>query len=162
MRLAIALATMVALAVTASEAQTPGTPAQSGPSADAIVNSCGARLVKLFTQFGVPNDVYANREDENAAHDTTIMDYGSYGFKIFNKTATISFFWSGWKGPVKGISIGDSRDDVPKVLPNPNVSAKDANGAVTEYAWDLKDLDAKFYVDFDANGKVSRMFVELN
>jgi hypothetical protein len=65
-------------------------------------------------------------------------------------------FWrhSDWKGPIRGIKIGDSRENVVKVLGNLPITVKDKEGVVTAYGYALKDLDAEFYADFDKDGKV--------
>jgi hypothetical protein len=164
MRLAIAFAAMMVLAVTGTQGQTPSVSGKGGPTDDAVLNVIGDRLVRVFTQFGVPENVYPVRQDDNPDDDTVVFHYASdsYGFAIHNKTVSICFFWGAWTGTVKGIKIGDSRDAVVKVLGNPSVTLKDANGVITSYGWDLKDLDAKLYADFDANGIVNRVDAELN
>ena len=161
MRLTIALLLITVLAVATVQAVDPGNGAGTTPSDDAIVNVCGANLAKLFTQFGTPADIIPYRGN-TPDNDGVNLNYGDYGFNFRNKTVVTCFFWSTWKGTIQGIKIGDSRDAVVKVLGNPSVTLKDANGVITSYGWDLKDLDAKLYADFDANGIVNRVDAELN
>jgi hypothetical protein len=149
----MACVTMISLVVTSAEAQNASTPAKDAVTDATIINSCGGRLAKMFAQYGAPQDLRVKRGN-TPDQDDVLCDYGSYGFRVRNKMIQICFFWSDWKGPIRGIKIGDSREDVVKVLGNPPITVKDKNGVVTAYGYALKDLDAEFYADFDKDGKV--------
>jgi hypothetical protein len=176
MRFAVAVpATVtVVLAITVSQAGAPVSSSAAAPAAPAkpaavkskptsedILNACGSRLVKVFAQFGTPIDVSPTRNSDDPREDTVIFSYGDWGFAIRNKTVEDCFFWT-WNDPVRGIKIGDTSDALVKVLGKPSISNKDGAGGLTGYGWNLKDLDATLYVDFDNNGKVDRIDCELN
>ena len=90
-----------------------------------------------------------------------LCDYGAYGFRVRNKVIRTCFFWADWKGPIRGIKIGDSREDVVKVLGKAPITDKDKDGVVTAYGYELKDLDSELFVNFDKDGKVWRVEVSL-
>jgi hypothetical protein len=90
------------------------------------------------------------------------LDYGAYGFKVRKKTVRNCLFWPNWKGTIQGVKIGDSRDDVAKVLGKPSLTFTEKTGVVSGYGYELKDLDSKLWADFDANGKVNMVEVDLN
>jgi hypothetical protein len=161
MRLAVTLAAIAALAATTVRADDAGAPAQGAPTDEAIINMCGGRLVKMFAQFGTPANVWAMR-GSTPAEDDVFCHFGSFGFRVRNKTINTCFFFSRWKGPIRGIKMGDSRDDVVKVLGKPSITVKDKNGVVTAYGYKLKDIDADFLADFDENGKVTKAEVSLD
>ena len=114
----------------------------------------------MFAQCGTPTDVYVIRGD-TPAEDDVLCEYGAYSFRVRNKVIQICFFWADWKGPIRGIKIGDSREDVVKVLGTAPMTFKDKNGVVTAYGYELKDLDAKFFTNFDKDGKVWRVEISL-
>ena len=153
MRLIVACAALMILVVVGAEAQDGATPAKDPVTDATIINSCGDRLAKMFAQFGVPKDLSVKRGN-TPDEDDVLCHYGAYGFRVRKKVIQICFFWSDWKEPIRGIKIGDSREDVVKVLGNAPITVKDKNGVVTAYGYVLKDLDGQFYADFDKDGKV--------
>lgn len=108
----------------------------------------------------MPGDLQVLRGD-TPAKDDVFCDYGAYGFRVRNKAIRTCFFFSDWKGPIRGIKIGDSREDVVKVLGNVPTTAKDKNGVVTAYGYELKDPNADFFANFDKDGKMWRVEVNL-
>ena len=152
MRMIMACAALTVLVAASAEAQDGTTPAKDAVTDATIINSCGGRLAKMFAQYGTPQDLRAKR-GSMPDMDDVLCDYGAYGFRVRNKVVQICFFWSDWKGPIRGIKIGDTREDVVKVLGNPRITIKNKNGVVTTYGYNLKDLDVAFYVDFDKDGK---------
>jgi hypothetical protein len=170
MRLTIALAAIAALAVTMVPAADPGSGGTTAPTDDAIINACGARLVKVFDQFGLPTDVIPNRGNAaDGSMDEATIIYGSFGFNIRDKFVRDCFFWSSsgaatpWTGTIKGIKLGDSRQDVEKVLGTQHrvLPPPDSQSPQGDLGYDLKDLDAVFWVNFDQNDKVERINVAL-
>ena len=160
MRLTIALLLIAALAVTTVRAVDPGNGGNATLSDDAIINLCGARLAKVFAQFGTPTNIYPYR-GSTPDNDGVTFDYGTYGFNINSKTVCTCFFWSGWKGTVNGIKIGDSQQDVEKVLGTTHQVDKTASqSALGDFGFDL--IDAVLWIDFDKNDKVYRVDVDLN
>ena len=125
-----------------------------------IINLCGGRLSKVFAQCGTPVDLRAKR-GSSPAEDDVLCDFGTYAFRVRDKQVRTCFFWIDWKGTVKGIKIGDTREDVVKVLGKPYIIEKDKDGVVTDYGYDLKDLDSDFFANFDKDGKVWRFEVSL-
>jgi hypothetical protein len=127
---------------------------------ETIIDTCGARMAKMFAVYGTPQDVWADR-GPTEAEDDVFFGYGPYGFKVRDKVVRVCFFFKGWEGPIRGIKIGDGLDDVVKALGNPSMTVKDKNGVVTAYGYDLKDLDANFFANFHEDGKVWRVEVSL-
>ena len=158
MRLTIAVTLIAALAATMVQAVDPGNGGSATPSDDAIINVCGASLDKVFAQFA-PADVYPYRR-ATADDDGVTFDYGSYGFNVHNKTVCTCFFWSGWKGTIKGVKIGDSQQDVEKVLGTVHqVDKTVSQSALGDFGYDL--IDAVLWIDFDKNDKVYRADLDL-
>ena len=148
------------LGCSGAEAQNGAAPAKDAVADATIINSCGGPLSKMFAQCGAPGDLRVLRGDA-PAEDDVFCDYGAYGFRVRNKAIRTCFFFADWKGPIRGIKIGDSREDVVKVLGNARQPVKDKNGVVTAYGYELKDLDADFFANFDKDGKVWRVEVNL-
>ena len=123
MRLAMTMAAIMALAGRGRllRPKRLAPPGRLGPPTRPLSTFRRRRLAKLFATFGIPDDVRAYREDDQAKDDTVVLDYGAYGFKVRKKTVRNCLFWPNWKGTIKGIKIGDSRDDVAKVLGKPVV-----------------------------------------
>ncbi len=149
----MACAAIMTLVVASAEAQIAATPAKEAITDATIIDSCGGRLAKMFAQFGTPQDLRVKR-GSTPDMDDVLCDYGAFGFRVRNKMIQICFFWSDWKGPIRGIKIGNSREDVEKVMGKAPITVKDKDGVVTAYGYALKDLDAEFYADFDKDGKV--------
>jgi hypothetical protein len=57
--------------------------------------------------------------------------------------------------------MGDGREVVLKVLGKAAVTVKDKKGAIAAYGYDLKELDAYFFANFDKDGKIWRVEVSL-
>ena len=160
MRMIMACAALMAVGVASAEAQDRTTPAKDAVTDATIINSCGSRLFKMFAQYGTPGDLRVIRGD-TPAEDEVLCDYEAHGFRVRNKVIQSCFFWEDWKGSIRGIKIGDSREDVVKVLGTPPITVKDKKGVVTVYGYELKDLDDKFFTNFDKDGKVWRGEVSL-
>jgi hypothetical protein len=157
MRIIMACAAIMALVVVSAEAQNAATPAKDAVTDATIIDSCGGRLAKMFAQYGTPSNVLPMRGD-TPDDDDVLCDYeGAYGFRVHNKVIRFCFFWSDWKGPIRGIKIGDSRENVVKVLGTAPITVKDKDGVVTAYGYRIKDLGVEFYTDFDKDGKVKRV-----
>jgi hypothetical protein len=159
MRVIMACAAMTALVVANAEAQTGATPAKNTVTDATVIDSCSGRLAKMFAQYGTPSNVLPMRGNK-PEEDDVLCDYGAYGFRVRNKSIRCCFFWSDWKEPIRGIKIGDSREDVVKVLGNAPITVKDKNGVITAYGYRLKDLGVEFYTDFDKDGKVKRVEID--
>ena len=157
MRMIIACAAMTALVVASAEAQDGATPAKDAVTDAAIIDSCGARLAKMFARYGTPSNILPMRGD-TPDEDDVLCDYGgAYGFRVRDKVIRFCFFWADWKEPIRGIKIGDSRENVVKVLGTAPITVKDKNGVITAYGYRMKDLGVEFYTDFDKDGKVKRV-----
>jgi hypothetical protein len=130
---------------------------KQAPTDEAVINLCGAGLPNVFAQFGLPEDLRASGDNDGGVD----LDYGSFGFKIKNKTALACFFWSDWKGPVKGVKIGDSKEQAVKVLGANKHVFKHPDG-LEDYGWDLTTPNAIFWLYFDKDGKVKKIDTEIN
>lgn len=159
MRMIVACAAVAAVILASVEAQ-DAEPAKPQITDEIIINTCGGRLAKMFAQFGPPNDIKAKRGN-TPAEDDVFCDYGPYGFKVRGKLVRACFFFDEWKEPIRGIKIGDSREDVAKVLGKAPSTVKNKEGAITAYGYELKDLDANFFANFDEDGKVWRVEISL-
>jgi hypothetical protein len=161
MRLTLTLAALAAMTVTAAGADDPGAPKQGAPTAEAIINVCGGGLTQVF-KFGVPKHVLAKRGDA-VEEDDVLFRYDDFIVRVHETTVTNCFFMSDWKGPIQGIKIGDSREDVAKVLGKPRSVVKDKDGVETAYGYGLKGTDAKLdlWANFSEEGKVKRVEIEL-
>ena len=156
MRTIVACAALMALVVASAEAQDGATPAKDAITDATIIDSCGGRLAKMFAQYGAPSDFVAIRGN-TPDKDDVICDYGTYMFRVREKVIRCCFFRTDWKGPIRGIKIGDSREDVVKTLGTAPTTFKDKNGVVTAYGYRMKDLGVEFYTNFDEDGKVKRV-----
>jgi hypothetical protein len=159
MRVLMVYAALMALVVVGAEAQDGVTPAKDAVTDATIIDTCGGRLAKMFAHFGTPQDVWVTRGD-TPAEDDVLCAYGAYGFRVRSKMVRCCFFWTDWKGPIRGIKIGDSREDVVKVLGKAPVTVKDKNGIITSYGYHMKDVGVEFYTDFDKDGKVKRVEID--
>jgi hypothetical protein len=156
MRLALALTVCLTIP-SGANADGPGNKAQQPPTDDAIISSCGAPLSKVFAHFGTPGDLRASGDNDGGVD----LDYGGFGFKIKNKAATACFFWADWKGLVKGVKIGDGKDQFVKTLGANTHIFKHPDG-LQDYGWDLKAPDAVLWVYFEKDDKVKKIDAELN
>ncbi len=139
--------------------------AQEGERKDSVtdttvINLCGARLAKMFAQCGTPIDLRVKR-GEKPEEDEVLCNYGTYAFRVRDKQVRTCFLWIDWKGTIKGIKIGDTREDVVKVLGKPYIIEKNKDGVITDYGYELKELDADFFANFDKDGKVWRVEISL-
>lgn len=159
MRMIMLCASLLACLAECANAQVTDQPRKEAITDTTIINTCGGRLAKMFTQFGFPSDVWADR-GTTEAQDDVFLGYGAYGFKVRDKVIRVCFFFKGWKDPIRGIKIGDSLEEVVKVLGNPRTTIKNKEGVITAYGYDLKDLDAQFFANFK-DGKVWRVEVSL-
>lgn len=156
MRVALALAAWLIIPAWV-EADGFGEGAKQPPTDEAVIKLCGARLANVFDQFGLPSDLRASGDNDGGVD----LDYGAFGFKIKNKTAQACFFWTDWKGPVKGVKIGDSKDQAMKVLGANKHTFKHPDG-LEDYGWDLDSPNAILWLYFDKDGKVTKMDTEIN
>ncbi len=160
MRMIMAFGALMVLVAASALAQDAAPPSKRPITDTTIINTCGERLFKMFARYGTPDDVRALRGD-TAAQDEVLCDYGAYGFRVRDKLVRTCFFWSDWKAPVRGIKIGDSRQQVEKVLGAATITSKDKDGVLTAYGYSLNDLGADFFVNFDKDGKVWRVEVSM-
>jgi hypothetical protein len=154
----IALAAVLCAATTAFAAD-PKAADKDAPTDAAIINMCGGRLAKAFHEFGTPVEVFVTRGNK-PEDDSVVLDFGTFGLNIRNKTVVSSYFYKEWQGTIKGIKIGDSREQVVKVLGNKFDASKNSVG-VDDAGYDLKDNDAVFWVDFDKDNKVIKVEIQL-
>ena len=159
MRIIMACAAIMALIVASAEAKDNATPAKDAVTDATIIDICGGRLAKMFAQFGPPSHILAIRGD-TPDEDDVLCDYESYMFRVHDKVIRFCFFRTDWKGTIRGIKIGDSREDVVKVLGTAPITVKDKNGVITAYGYRMKDLDVQFHADFDEEGKVKRVEID--
>src|SRR5262245_10904232 len=88
---------------------------EKDPPTDAgIIDMVGGRFAKVYAQFGMPSDLRPIRSDESADLDVVFMDYGAFGFTVLKKSIHGCYFFDSWKTDVKGIKLGDSREQVTK------------------------------------------------
>jgi hypothetical protein len=152
----LSCAVLAALVFASAEAQDAGPPAKDAITDATIIHSCGSTVSKMFAQYGVPSNVVPIRGN-TPAEDDVICDYGTYMFRVRDRVVRLCFFLNGWKGPIRGIKIGDSREDVVKALGPAQMTFKDKNGVVTDYGYRMKDLGVTFYANFDEDGKLKRV-----
>ena len=151
------VAALLFVGATASHGQAPA----KRPASDAeIIKICGARLATVFVRFGEPDDVTVSRGN-NTELDKVSLDYGSYAIQVRQKTVRTCLFYSTWAGPIRGVKIGDTRQQVEKVLGMDHKIEKSSLD-VEDYGYALKDLDAMFWTDFDKEGKVRMVEIQLN
>ena len=159
MRTTLACAVLIVLIAAGAEAQNAAGPAKKEVTDMMIINTCGDRLVKMFGQYGTPLDVVPIRGD-TPDDDDVLVDYGTYIFRVHDRIVRFCFFRNEWPGTILGIKIGDSREDVEKVLGAPRTTFKDKNGVLTDYGYHMKDLGIEFYANFDDNGKLKRVEIK--
>src|SRR5262245_25273685 len=130
------------------------TKGKDAPSDEQIIDMVGGRLAKIFVRFGTPADLFPVRANESPEMDLVILEYRSFAFGIRNKTVQTCYFVRGWAGTIKGIKLGDSREQVVKTLgkeyePSDVVN----NDNVYDFAWDLKETDSLLWAIFDKQDK---------
>jgi hypothetical protein len=141
---------------TASVHAQDATPAKQPVTDAMIIDSCGGRVGDMFARYGTPVDVVPIRGKE-PDEDDVICNYGAYMFRVRDRMVRCCFFLKTWKGSIQGIKIGDSRDDVVKVLGEAPIVFKDKKGVVTDYGYRMKKLGVKLYANFDEDGKLKRV-----
>jgi hypothetical protein len=156
MRIALAAALC---AVTTAFAADPKVADKDAPSDAAVIGMCGGRLAKVFHDFGTPVNVFVIRGNK-LADDSVALDFGTFSLNVRNKTVVSCFFFKEWSGAIKGIKIGDSREQVIKVLGDKFGASKNKEG-VDDVSYDIKDNDALFWVDFDKDNKVVKVEIQL-
>jgi hypothetical protein len=134
--------------------------ARKAPTGDEIVQTCGSRIAKMFSRFGLPENLTAERGSK-PEFDKVIVIYGPFGFSTRDKTVRACLFYSGYTGVVRGVHIGDTRAQVEQALGREHKVEKSSID-VDDYGYALKDLDAVFWTDFDKDGKVRLIEVQLN
>ena len=160
MRLIVACAPLMALVAASAAAQEADAPAKDAVTDAKIIDMCGGRLAKMFAQYGTPVDLWAARGN-TPDKDEVICNYHTYMFRVRGRVIQSCFFAPDWKGLIRGIKIGNSREDVVKVLGNPSMTFKDKAGVVTAYGYALKGRDASFFTNFNKDGKVWRVEVSM-
>jgi hypothetical protein len=157
MRLIMTCVAFTALVAAGVAAQDAAAPAKGAVTDLAIIKIRGSHFTDMFAQFGTPQIVVATR-GRTPDEDDVLFNFGAFIIRV-GKDQKINncFILKNWKGPIRGIKIGDSREDVVKVLGNASMTFKDKNGTITDYGYRMKDLGVEFYVNFDENGNVKRV-----
>ena len=157
MRRILTLAAIAALLVISARAEEPAIRKQAAPTDKAIIGIRGSAFAKVFAQFGLPGDITAVRRSTRSK-DGVLLDYGAFGFLVRHKVVDACFFWSDWKGSIRGIKMGDSRENVVKVLGSkPRYTIRDKDNAITAYGYDLKGSDVCYFANFDDHGKLDKV-----
>ena len=159
MRWLLMAATLFVLAGNSSHAEEPSE-RQAIPTADTIIDLCGGDLKKMFSKVGAPKYMVVARGDTNE-EDDILCEYGDFILRVHENTVQNCFFPSNWRGSIKGIQMGDSREAVIKALGKPQKVAKDKEGVETSYGYDLKDRRATLWANFNDEGNVRRVEIEL-
>lgn len=141
-------------------AQGPVAPGTQQVSEEAVIRMCGSRMSLMFSQFGPPTDVWAER-GSSPREDKVFFDYGAFGFTIREKTIRTCFLFKEWTAPIRGLRIGDDPEKVRQVLGDPPTVIKDEEGRVTAFGYELKDLDAELFTNFSKDGRLWRVEVSL-
>lgn len=160
MRTIMLYGALVACFVAFAKAQERDQPRKEAITDATIINSCGGPLDKMFAQFGTPRDLRVNRGNK-PEEDDVYCSYENHGFRVRNKVIRMCFFFRGWKEPIRGIRIGDSREAVAKILGNPSMTVKNKDGTISAYGYELKELNSYFFANFDKDGQVWRVEVSL-
>lgn len=148
-------AVLAILVATTAMAEDPAPVKKVDATDEMIINARGGNLAQLFP-FGVPSIVIASR-GPTKDDDDVVFGYGTFLLRVHHKTITNCFFTNDWKGTIRGVRIGDSREAVVKILGKPRIVVKNKEGVETDYGYDLKSPDAILYTNFDADGKVKRV-----
>jgi hypothetical protein len=154
MRLAMALAACLTFAASVHADDSGNRPKQP-PTDGEVIGLCGERMAKVFDRFGSPEDIRVSGDNDGGID----LDYGAFGFKIKGKTTTACFYWHDWKGPVKGVKIGDDKEQVIKTLGANKQVFKHPDG-LEDYGWELNTPNAVLWVYFDKDSKVKMIDVE--
>lgn len=133
---------------------------QKAPTGDDIVQACGSRLAKMFARFGYPENVTPLRRSKPEL-DRVLLTYGKFAFESRDRTVQACLFYSDYTETVRGIKIGEPRQQVEKVLGTEHKVEKGSQSD-QDLGYAMKNLDATFWVDFDKDDKVRMIEVQLN
>lgn len=151
--------TLILLLLFAARAYADDTPAPAKPPTDdTIIKLCGGTISDMFAKCGVPQEITVNGDN------LAVLIYGPYAFTVKNKKVRGSFFFDDWKGTIKGIKYGDTKDQAVKALGSgfSDVKGTSADGKPFEaYGWDDKSQNSTFWLYF-TDGKVSNVQVTLD
>jgi hypothetical protein len=160
MRMIKTFAALMLLAAGGAGAEEAAPPPKAAITDMTIINSCGERVLKMFAQYGAPKNFWVMR-GRTVAEDDVLCSYGAYGFRVRDGIVRCCFFWTDWAGPIRGVKMGNSREDVVKVLGSPQITIKDKDGAITSYGYRMKEQGIELYASFDKNGRVKRVEIDL-
>jgi hypothetical protein len=117
----------------------------------------GARLYKVFTDIGVPDDVICSAEGRSGV----ILDYTFFGLQIENKTVSVIYFWNNFPGEVFGNRIGLTKKEIESKYGKPDSEKTSSVDGSLIWIYGLKDTDRYFVIIYDENAKVIRYQIEL-
>ncbi|HEX4000842.1 MAG TPA: hypothetical protein VHX65_20005 [Pirellulales bacterium] len=152
---ALFAATLLLTVAAAANADEAPTKAKQMPTDDTIIKLCGDSLANMFAKCGVPEEITVNGDN------LAVLIYGPYAFTVKGKKVIGSFFFDDWKGTIKGVKYGDTKDQSVKVLGKgySDVNGKGSDGKPFEaYGWNDKSQKATFWLYF-TDGKVSNVQV---
>jgi hypothetical protein len=146
-------------ALIATQAVAADAPATKLPSDQTIIDLCGGQIADMFAKCGVPDAITVNGDN------FAVLIYGPYAFTVKNKKIHGSFFFDDWKGTIKGVKYGDTKDQVVQVLGKAysDVKGKGSSDAkpFEAYGWDNKDKKVTFWLYF-TDDKVSNVQITLD
>lgn len=154
MRTLAKLVVIVALIGAAAGAKSP-----NSPTDEQIINICGAKLERLWTEFGTPDHIIGKRR-EKPAPDGVALAYDGFILTVDFNTVTHCFFTEKWKGTIRGIQMGASREEATKNFGKPIVTNKDKEGAITGYCFPVSEK-LVLWTNFDDEGKLNRIEIAL-
>jgi hypothetical protein len=158
MRAIFAFCLCALIAGQAFAADAPTAQAQKSPSDATIIDLCGGHIADMFAKCGVPDAITVNGDN------VAVLIYGPYAFTVKNKKILGSFFFDDWKGTIKGVKYGDTKDQVVKVLGAgySDVKGKGSDGKPFEaYGFDNKDKKVTCWLYFTGD-KVSNVQFTLD
>ena len=151
----------MALVVASVLAQEAAGPAKNAVTDATVINLCGGRLAKMFAQCGTPVDISVKRGD-TPAEDDVLCNYGAYAFRVRDKLVRVLLYMGGLEGHDQGSQDRrQPRRRGESARARPRLPTRTRTARVTAYGYDLKDLDADFFVNFDKDGKVWRVEISL-
>jgi hypothetical protein len=128
---------------------------------ETIIKTCGKPFQEVFAQFGTPIDIRVDRGD-TPAEDSVFCDYPLFGFHVRNKKVRCCFIFPEWKGPIRGIKMGDTREEIAKVLGgNPRFTVKGKDGTISALGYDLKESGTILFANFSQEGRLERVEISL-
>jgi hypothetical protein len=128
------------------------------PKDSEVYSLVGGPMAKLFETFQAPENMFV--ADADTKKPSVCFDYGAYGYVVRDKVVRASLFWSEWKGPVLGVTLGETSDKVIEQLGKPAILVHDAAGP-EHMVWNVKDNDREYALklDFDKDKKLDRAVV---